>query len=247
MHTLKSSAQLKADAREQLLGNYKTLVLAYLIMEFVISGCMSIVQSQLNLQAVGGSIIYYAVYFILVLFSAVFTAGQSSLYLKLARGESFCIRDIWYPFRSLADKCLLMQLIIVGKTFLCGIPFMISVVWIAMTKNYYLSLVAAAALIFFAVSAMIITIHYSQIFFLVLDEPDLPTGKLLAKSKSLMKGHVAGYFYLLVSFIGVLSLSVLTFGIASLWIYPYFMSVKANYYLDLTKPSSQQQADLSMP
>lgn len=247
MHTLKSSAELKADAREQLLGNYNTLILAYMIMEFVISVCMSIVRSQLNLQAVGGSIIYYAVYFILVLFSAIFTAGQSSLYLKLARGESFRIRDIWYPFRAFADKCLLMQLFIIIKTFLCGIPFMLSIAWIAMTKNYYLSLVAAAALIFFTVSAMIITIHYSQIFFLVLDEPDLSAGKLLAKSKSLMKGHVAGYFYLLVSFIGVLSLSVLTFGIASLWIYPYFMSVKANYYLDLTKASSQQQADPSTP
>lgn len=247
MHTLRSSAQLKANAREQLLGNYKTMTLAYLIMELVISGCMSIVQSQLNLQTMGGSLIYYAVYFILVLFSAVFTAGQSYLYLKLARGESFCIRNMWHPFRALADKCLLMQLFIIGKTFLCGIPFMLSVIWIAMTKNYYLSLIAAAALIFFIISAMIITIHYSQVFFLVLDEPELPTRKLLARSKALMKGHVGGYFYLLVSFIGILSLAVLTFGIASLWIYPYFMSVKANYYLDLTQPASQQQADPSMP
>jgi len=40
MKQIKSSAALKADARQQLLGKYKTVILAYLIMQFLISGCM---------------------------------------------------------------------------------------------------------------------------------------------------------------------------------------------------------------
>ena len=69
MPTLKSSAQLKSDAREQLLGNYKTFISAYLIVQILLSGCLLIVRSQLNLQTAVGYVIYYAVYFILSLFT----------------------------------------------------------------------------------------------------------------------------------------------------------------------------------
>lgn len=234
MHTLKSSSQLKADAREQLLGKYKTVIFAYLIMQILLSGCLSVAQSQLNLQSLGGSVIYYAVYLILTLFGAVFTTGQNHLYLHIARGQEFAVRDIWFAFRNLADKCLILQLLILAKTFVCGIPFIVAATALVMTNNYYLSILVAVTLIFFLVAATIININYAQAFYLVLDHPSLSARELLAKSKALMQGHKGGYFYLLISFLGVFLLSALTFGIGALWVYPYFMSVKANYYLDLT-------------
>lgn len=237
MHTLKSSSQLKADAREQLLGKYKTVIFAYLIMQFLLSSCLSIAQSQLNLQSLGGSVIYYTVYLIVTLFGAVFTTGQNYMYLNIARGQEFAVRNIWHAFRNLADRCLILQLIILAKMFLCGIPFIAASAALVMTQNYYLSIAVAATLIFFLVTATIISIHYSQVFYLVLDCPTLSARELLAESKSLMKGHKGGYFYLIISFLGVFLLTVLTFGIGTLWVYPYFMSVKANYYLDLTAES----------
>ena len=62
MKQIKSSAALKADARQQLLGKYKTVILAYLIMQFLISGCMNLAQAQVNLNTGAGMGIYYLIY-----------------------------------------------------------------------------------------------------------------------------------------------------------------------------------------
>lgn len=79
MKQIKSSAALKADARQQLLGKYKTVILAYLIMQFLISGCMNLAQAQVNLNTGAGMGIYYLIYFILLLLSAIFITGQNQL------------------------------------------------------------------------------------------------------------------------------------------------------------------------
>ena len=62
MKQIKSSAALKADARQQLLGKYKTVILAYLIMQFLISGCMNLAQAQVNLNTGAGMGIYYLIH-----------------------------------------------------------------------------------------------------------------------------------------------------------------------------------------
>ena len=234
MQTMKSSKILKADAREQLLGKYKTVIMAFLLMQILLSGCLSIAQSQLNLQSLGSAVVYYAVYLILVLFGAIFTAGQNYLYLNIARGQEYGIRNIWYPFRSLADKCLLLQLFLFAMMLICSLPLLLAGTLLISTGNSYFVLPVVLALIFFLLACVLIKLDYSQVFYLVLDQPSLSVRELLKQSKTLMKGHKGGYFYLLVSFIGIFLLTVLTFGVGTLWAYPYFMSAKANYYLNLT-------------
>lgn len=127
MKQIKSSAALKADARQQLLGKYKTVILAYLIMQFLISGCMNLAQAQVNLNTGAGMGIYYLIYFILLLLSAIFITGQNQLYKNIARGLPYYVKDMWVGFHGLADHAILVHLIIFGLCLLAGIPFILHV------------------------------------------------------------------------------------------------------------------------
>lgn len=235
MKFLKSSSALKADAREILLGKYKVAVYAYAIMELLITLILSFAELQFNVQTSIGLLLYYAVYFIVAVLSTVLIAGQNFLYLNMYREQKYETANIWAGFRTCADKAILSYLMILGKTILFSVPCIVLAAIMLVTENYYFILLVAAAAIFMVIGATIVQLDYSQTLYLIWDYPEESPSQLLSHSKQLMKGHRGSYFYLLVSFIGVFLLSILTFGIGMLWIYPYFTATKTAYYLELIK------------
>ncbi len=235
MNLLKSSSALKADARELLLGKYKVAVLAYVLMELLVTGVLTLAELQVNLQTTTGLLLYYAVYFIVVLLSTVLIVGQNHLYLNMFRDRAYETGNIWIGFRTCADRAILAYLIILGKTLLFAIPCIIATAIMLTTKNYYFALLVGATAVFMIIGCTFVQLDYSQVFYLILDHPEESATQLLSHSKKLMKGHRGSYFYLLVSFLGIFFLSILTFGIGMLWIYPYFTATKTAYYLELTK------------
>lgn len=241
MNQLKSSTALKAQAREQLLGNYKTAILAYIIMQLLVSGCLTLVEMQGNLQSSAGILLYYAVYFIVMLLSSVLNAGQNCLYLNIARGNKCETGNLWYGFHTCADRCIFVYLLKLGKCILYGIPLLISACLLIITQNYYLSLSVAACLIFFMIGCVIVYLDYSQALYLVLDYPQESPTQLLAHSKALMKGHRGSLFYLLVSFLGMYTLGFVTCGLGMLWVYPYVSATRTNYYLELLPQESREE------
>lgn len=235
MNSLKSSSALKADARELLLGKYKVAVLAYTLMELLITGILTMIELQVNLQTATGLLIYYAVYFIVVLLSTVLIVGQNHLYLNMFREQPYETKNIWIGFRTCADKAILAYLLIFAKSFLFAVPCILATAIMLTTQNYYFALIVGGGIVFMLIGVTFVQLDYSQVFYIILDKPELTPRELLSESKSLMKGHRGSYFYLLVSFIGIYLLSVLTFGLGMLWIYPYVTATKTGYYLELKK------------
>lgn len=235
MNLLKSSSALKADAREVLLGKYKVVVFAYVLMELIVTGILTLIEFQVNLQTTIGLLLYYAVYLIVILLSTVIVVGQNQLYLNIYRGQAYEANQIWSGFHTCADRAILAYLMIFGKSLLFAIPCITALAVMFATKNYYFSLLAGAGAVFMLIGTTFVQLDYSQVFYIILDKPELSPRELLAESKALMKGHRGSYFYLLVSFIGIYLLSVLTFGIGMLWIYPYVTATKTGYYLELKK------------
>ena len=54
-------------------------------------------------------------------------------------------------------------------------------------------------------------------------------------SHRIMKGHKGRLFYICISFIPLYLLSMLSCGLAVLWIEPYSNTVMANFYMDLMR------------
>lgn len=87
---------------------------------------------------------------------------------------------------------------------------------------------------------------YAMTPYLILDEPELSGDALITKSMRMMEGHKMKLFLLDLSFIGWCLLSIITCGIASLWITPYMQTARAGFYEDIkrvdTAALQEQQA-----
>ncbi|MDB5271895.1 MAG: hypothetical protein JWO58_262 [Chitinophagaceae bacterium] len=83
------------------------------------------------------------------------------------------------------------------------------------------------------VPGIIAAISYSQTFYLLARNPDMTGIEAIDKSKQLMNGHKARYFWLCFSFIGWFLLSLLTLGIGLLWAIPYYQITLTKFHEDL--------------
>ncbi|MBF8970700.1 MULTISPECIES: DUF975 family protein [unclassified Streptococcus] len=68
---------------------------------------------------------------------------------------------------------------------------------------------------------------------LVAQGKDIEPTEAITKSRILMDGHKLDLFLLDLSFIGWALLSILTFGIGSLWLSPYIYTTRAAFYREL--------------
>ncbi|MBD5545084.1 MAG: DUF975 family protein [Lachnospiraceae bacterium] len=225
-----TSILLKAMARQQLTGNYKTVVLAYLTMQLIIMIPLQLLKRLLNLNSSGGSAIFLAAYVIISLLSAVFILGQNRIYLSIARQQNFQLSDMWYGFQGHADKAILASLIVSLKTLAAGIPFIISLCIVTATRSYYLAPLAGLTCCIFLILTAYIQLTYSQVFYLMLDFPEESARELLAHSAKIMKGNRLRLFYLRVSFLGLFLLGSMSLSIGFLWIMPYMNMTLAGFY-----------------
>ena len=69
----------------------------------------------------------------------------------------------------------------------------------------------------------------------MLDFPRNDVKRLFATSVRIMKGRKLKYLYLDFSFLPLELLSILTFGIGTLWVAPYRMQTMALFFLDAMK------------
>lgn len=84
------------------------------------------------------------------------------------------------------------------------------------------------------IPGIIAALSYSQIFFILLDEPNLSATEALNKSKQMMDGHKMKLFLLGFNFIGWALLCILTLGIGFLWLIPFIRVSYANFYNEIS-------------
>lgn len=108
-------------------------------------------------------------------------------------------------------------------------------------KNYLNALVAyvlygvilVVGYFLFIIPGIIFTYMLSQIFFIIADNPQIEAIDILKKSTQMMKGHKWKLFCLHLSFIGWILLSVITMGIAFIWVGPYIKTANTIFYENL--------------
>ncbi|MCL2095245.1 DUF975 family protein [Candidatus Saccharibacteria bacterium] len=83
---------------------------------------------------------------------------------------------------------------------------------------------------------------YSQMFFILADNKGMSAGEAQKKSIKMMDGHKMELFVLHLSFIPWFLLGAITFGIAFVWVIPYFEVTLAAYYEQLKKGAVKKAA-----
>ena len=85
----------------------------------------------------------------------------------------------------------------------------------------------------FIVPGIIKGLAYSLTPFIVKDNPQLSPNQAINLSMKMMKGHKFDLFYLYLSFLGWILLSMLTLGVGLLWVIPYLETTMAAFYQDV--------------
>ncbi|MCD7726277.1 MAG: DUF975 family protein [Clostridiales bacterium] len=244
MNVFQSSGELKASAKEHMRGHYGTAIGAGLIVT-CITGSLTLFCAFLTDPAtVTGTVIYYALAFIVSLFTGLLTSGSCCLYLKISCGYYASIGDLLYGFKTCPGKALLIQLWITLISYLADLPLIIIGYRISSFTDLTVTGDSANLLLFYSLAlilsyvvSIMLSLIYQQAFYLLHDFPQYSARELLAMSRRLMKGQKARLFYLHVSFLPLMLLGFFTFGIAFLWILPYWNAAQTEFFLDVVRHS----------
>ena len=243
MNTHKSSSELKAQARGQLLGHYGTVIWAMMLAQILQLLVTDVVTSLIDTSSTLGTV-FYAVTILTAILLGLFSVGQAYLFLKLACGQMISVSDIFYGFRKQVDKSLIVLTVITILTNLCTTPytyFLNKLMTVNISSSlsiqydwhfeYFLPFCIACTV--GSIALIIVNLLFSQVFYLLLDFPDYSAKDLMLYAIRLMKGNMGRLFYIEVSFIPLFLLGILSFGIGLLWITPYLNATLANFFLDL--------------
>ena len=74
---------------------------------------------------------------------------------------------------------------------------------------------------------------YTMTEFVLIEHPEYAPLQAITASKKMMYGHRWEFFCLQARFWAWYLLCSVTLGIAALWVYPYYMTAKSKFYLEL--------------
>lgn len=182
----------------------------------------------------------YVLDLIVSFFIAVFNAGLCLLCLNTACGRSPKISDVFYGFQSQFGKSLKLACVVVLVNELSHLPA--SIISYLVDHDAAWNLVFSAGFLYVICLVIYVpcSLAISQVFLLLLDFPGYSAGELIKLSAHVMKGHKRRLFYIQLSFIPLILLSLLTLGIGNLWLAPYMNVTYTFFFLNLMQAREQQ-------
>ena len=140
------------------------------------------------------------------LVNAAFALGGAWVFLRIAKGEEVSVGNIFYGFEDL---------------------------WAAIKAQFFMGLFILLWYLLLIIPGIIKTYAYSMTFYILAENKGMPVLEAITLSRKMMDGHKMDLFLLFLSFIGWFILTAITFGIAGIWVYPYFYATFSNFYLSV--------------
>ena len=194
---------LKSQAKRQLTNRW-TLAVCTILVANILTGLLTSNKTLLDNNLGYLSISFSLLYLIL---GGVITAGKCRFLLNMTLDKDTAMfTDLFSQFNIFLKTLAL---------------------------NLLMTLIISVGLFFLIIPGIVIAYMYSQSFYILVENPEMDVTDCMAASRKLMVGHKWELFYLHLTFIGWLLVGALTFGIAYLWIKPYFVLTCTNYYLSI--------------
>ena len=243
-----NAATLKDRAKGYLDGNYMTCVKAVLVFEavrFLLVYGLSLLDYSIEkafpvLSSGTGQVVATVVYWVasvaLGAFINMMLAGMALICLKLSSGQVAVFADLLEGYRTNPERTFLISLGISVPQNLVLLPF--DLIFGAYLRDYASARIPAlviSGILGFGL-AIFFSLSLGLGYFLMYDFPSLSASDTLRETWKRMKGHKARLLTLELSFIPMLLLVVLSFGIGYFWVFPYMEETIALFYLDMMNP-----------
>ena len=183
--------------------------------------------------------------FIATLIAAVFSAGVSYLYLKIARGEKAELGDILYFFRHQPDRVITASLVLSVLDLAATLPYYYFIFTVQLPVDSYEAemnylLTVFALLLLSSALNVVLTVPFAMSYYLLADDATMKGFASLKKSVALMKGSMLRYLGLEASFIPVLLLSIITLYFVLLWAVPHLYMSETIFYMKLLEAKREE-------
>ncbi|MBS4956715.1 MAG: DUF975 family protein [Clostridium sp.] len=197
------TAELKGRAKEQLRGNWAVAIGTVLVSNII----LQVEMGYKVASKLGMDGLSYSLDLITLLLGGVISVGLCRFLLDMATKR-----------REPRFNTLFSRFNIYLKT---------------LGLNILITLAVLAGTLLFIIPGIIVSLMFSQAFYILSEDPSKSITQCINESVKLMNGHKWDLFYLNLTFIGWWLVSILTLGIAALWVAPYQKLTEANFYLDL--------------
>ena len=199
-----SAAEIRANAREAMRGKWGYGIIVWLL-AMLINTLVSLPEYLVDDGNTFGDIWS----FISSAVSWCMWFGVMACFLDIARKAHLSYKRLFTGFRSLKFffKFVITEVL----------QFIFLICW-------YLLLIVPGIIKYYS---------YAMTEFILLDHPEYGPLQAITESKKMMYGHRMRLFILGLSFIGWFFLCIITLGIASLWVVPYYGTARAKFYIDL--------------
>ena len=238
-----TSSELKTRAKDLLDGRYGSAILILFVGNMIggvltssISYAVNVAQLVFQINIVVSLLISMLLGAVAALFTNVFSVGYALFFLNMACRRSCDVSQLFYGFKCQFNKCLTLSGFFVLASLVCTMPFQLCYGMFLQTKSVSWLMATMLLLSASLIASTIISLLFSQSYYLMLDFPDYTAQQLLRSSIQIMKGHMGRLFYLQVSFFPLTLLALLTCGIGMLWLNPYMHTTYACFFLDLMNP-----------
>ncbi len=250
----KSRRELKYLARSQMSGHWGLLI-GTVLLPTVISFLAIQLTSVVTVTSTATYIIDYVITFIVQVLVAVLDVGASLIFLKCACNMPAKIGDLFHGYQNNLSCALFIGFVFVLISSICSIPCdimspqLLNATDLILTQiteestlneamlaySTYYSVLMSYYVVMFCCSlvAFLIELMFMPAYYLMLDYPDKDAKSILKLSIEIMKGNKLRYVILQLSFLPLLLLGMLSFGIGLIWVLPYMNMTKANFYLDI--------------
>ena len=162
------------------------------------------------------------------------------MYLNIARGKVYSLNDLFYFYRHHPDRVIVAGFFMAVLNLLTMLPYTIysnanlpgedASVEVLITWLYTGVVLMIVGMIVY----QILVIPLEMTYYILADKPELKSTEAMKESLEMMHGNFGRYLMLKISFIPLMFLSVFTFYIALLWIFPYMAMTEVMFYRDLT-------------
>ena len=235
-----SRRELKNYAKQAMSGKYGILILAFVAVQ-----ALALISSMISSALFPGEetidiVLSYAFTFILTLLINVVAAGMNYMYLNIARGKAYSLNDLFYFYRHHPDRVIVAGFFMAVLNMLTMLPYTIysnanlpgedASVEVLITWLYTGVVLMIVGMIVY----QILVIPLEMTYYILADKPELKSTEAMKESLEMMHGNFGRYLMLKISFIPLMFLSVFTFYIALLWIFPYMAMTEVMFYRDLT-------------
>ena len=245
----RSSAELKKLARASLQGKYGTFIGTYLIYTLIVLAASTII-SLLTLGTRGSTYWITQVSFQLILsfIWTIFGVGFTYQSMKACREQDISIGDLFYGFTHNPDRFIVVALLQTLIALALLSPSLIIFVTAGIINSNFSDGMLVAGLLLYNVAIVlliIVMLALSLCFYLIIDNPSMSAMDSLKASWELMKGNKGRLFYISLSFLGLMLLGLLSFGIGMLWVVPYINVTTAYFYFDVIGALDQPVAEVA--